>query len=109
MTRRLKDDDGDRVPGFWESLRQRHLAEIDRGDPRGLGLSLAERKKLDAHPNSSVSQARAALARMDEQGWAETWAPSRREFGEAVANIPWLNDVRVQLVLVFADDRVEPA
>jgi hypothetical protein len=113
MTRRLTDDNGCQVPGFWASLRQRHLDEIERGDSR-LSPSLtpdltdAERAELNARPGSSVSQARSALARMDEQGWVEASPPSYREFGATVDAIPWLSDRSVNRIIVYRDDRVEP-
>jgi hypothetical protein len=113
MTRRLKDDNGGRVPGLWAGLRQRHLDEIERGDPRlnpsfTPNLTAAERAELNARPGSSVSQARWALARMDEQGWVAASPPSRREFGATVDAISWLTDRSVNRIIVYRDDRVEP-
>jgi hypothetical protein len=44
-----------------------------------------------------------------ERGWINTWPPSRREFGQAISAIPWLDDRSVRRVIVLADDRVQPA
>jgi hypothetical protein len=76
---------------------------------RGLGMNPAQRKRLDAHPNSTVSMARRELAKMYQGLPQERWAPPAHLF-PVVANIPWMNGPgRIPRVLVWADDMVEPA
>jgi hypothetical protein len=89
------------IPGLWEAIRGRYLANAERSDPRGLGMSPEERAELDASPYSGPSAARAALASMVKRGWVETWPPSAREFGEAVSS--------ARRVRVYADNTIKPA
>jgi hypothetical protein len=97
------------VPGLLDYERGRLVEEIERGDPRGLGLDPAEWQALNESPNSTVSAARAALARMDELGYFETWPPSARRF-PAVASIAWLAPVpgSPARVRIHADDTIAP-
>jgi hypothetical protein len=97
------------VPGLWDYERGRLVEEIERGDPRGLGLDPAERQALNDSPNSTVSAARAAPARVDELGYFETWPPSARRF-PAVASIAWLAPVpgSPARVRIHADDTIAP-
>ena len=71
---------GVHVPGLWESIRKHYLEEIERGDMRGFGMTERQRAKLNASPNSTVSQAKNSLASMDAGEPYETWPPNSREF-----------------------------
>jgi hypothetical protein len=100
------------LPGVWEAQRSVHLALIERGDPRAQHdfaprLTEAERAEMNVSPGSGPSAARAALARMDAQGWFESGPPTPRQYPDA-ARIPWLADRSVHRVRIYRDDHIEP-
>lgn len=104
-------DDGQRqrhgvtVPGYWESIRQRHIRIIEDGDPRASEFSPAAKRRLEDSPNSVTSTARAALAQMDETGSAVvTWPPPNRDC-ERIVGAEWLcGPARPRRVRVWSDD-----
>jgi hypothetical protein len=98
-------DRSDYSPGLWDWLKQRQIDEVRRGDARGFGLSDLEKAKINDHPNSSVTAARAVLTGMDRGDAVLTWPPTARQI-PVVADIPWLADRSCTRVWVHADDSV---
>jgi hypothetical protein len=92
------------VPGVWESNRQRHLAEIERGDARALfGMTEDGRAQFNKHPNSTAAQAKSALESMHRGAPQLALVPNRRDF-PVVADVEWMRGPgRCPRVLVYPD------
>jgi hypothetical protein len=111
MARKLGSGDTWKVPGLYESIRERYEREA-QADPRAAmaeGLDPAERERL-SETSPAVTQARRVLAAMDRAEPVEDGRPSLRRF-PAAREVPWLADLYsgVTRVLVEADDTVTPA
>jgi hypothetical protein len=58
-------------------------------------------------PLSSPVKLPPAQEKMDADGWTAHWSPGKHLF-PGVADIPWLCDGSVSLIIVYRDHRVEP-
>jgi hypothetical protein len=102
------------VPGLWRRTLDELTREAQSPNPRAL-LDLEGEERVAALaelPRNSIDVRR--LEQMKRGEPIEVDKPTRREFGEVVATIPWLADVgisrthRVVGVLVSPDDSVIP-